>query len=279
MRTDRDLYETRKLEEGYPNLSQLAHAAFSDTVRSRSDDLSRMERLVSYLGRITDLETSRQILVLGCGPHPEPMLHLAKMGHSVTGVEPVRSFVETAREFVGSAGSVIEGAAERMEIPDGSQDIVFFEAVLEHVDSIQLSLSEIHRVLKPGGLLYLNTTNRHRFSFSGANGEYNVPFYNWFPALVKESYVFEHLHYNPALANYTTRPAVHWFSFSELCSYGRSAGFARFYGITDLVRQSDPSIAKSAIRRAMLPLIQRNPWIRALALSQVGHWIAMLKRK
>jgi hypothetical protein len=138
-------------------------------------------------------------------------------------------------------------------------------------------------VLKPRGVLWLSTTNRYRFPLTGFHGEFNVPFYGWFPRLVKESYVFQHVHYNPKLANYTERPAVHWLSFADLCSRGRDAGFGQFYARMDLVRLSDLRISKGLLRRAflplLLPLIQQNPWLRSLVLTQVGDAIFMLKRK
>lgn len=274
-----DLYVERKFSEGYPEMDQLAHQWFSHTVTSRLDETPRIERLFIYLGRLVDLSQGRNIVVLGCGPCPEPALCLINRGHHVICIEPVQSFVETAQQYLGSLSTVMQGAAESIPLPDASQDIVVFDSVLEHVDSIPKSLAEIYRVLAPGGILYLNTTNRHRFSLKGTNGEFNVPFYNWFPLLVKESYVFEHLHYNPKLANYTQRPAVHWLSFADLCSRGRDAGFAQFYSILDLIRTSDPSVVRSRLRRTLLPYIQRNPWLRALALTQVGHWIGDAKAK
>ena len=100
------------------------------------------------------------------------------------------------------------------------------EHVLEHADSPRQSLAEIYRVLIPGGVAYIATSNRYHFSPIGYNGEFNVPFYNWFPDALKEAFVHHHLHFKPSLANYTPRPAVHWFCYSDLCRVGRDAGFA-----------------------------------------------------
>ena len=276
---DQDLYVQRKLSEGFPALPELAHKTFSGTVSSRPDDGPRIEKLVLYLNRLVDLSNKTNLLVLGCGPHPRTAQLLSRKGYNITAVEPVPSFVQTASDFLGEEGKVLLGAAENIPVETGSQDIVVFEAVLEHVDSIPLSLSELFRVLRPGGIVYLTTTNRHKFSLTGKNGEFTVPFYNWFPKLVKEGYVYRHLHHQPQLANYTTRPAVHWLSYTDLCRMGRDAGFAQFYSPADLMRISDPIIARSSFRRAVLPLIQRSPWLRALALTQLSNSIFMLKRR
>src|SRR5678809_1592349 len=142
------------------------------------------------------------------------------------------------------------------------------------------SLSEIFRVLKPGGITYLTTTNRQHVSLTGNNYEYHVPFFNWFPALLKESYVFRHLHYEPRLANYTERPAVHWFSYADLCAFGRLAGFAQFYSLLDLRTRADARSSGNPLKRWLLggwPLgvVQRSPLLRSIALTQIGGEIVM----
>jgi hypothetical protein len=136
----------------------------------------------------------------------------------------------------------------------------------------------MHRVLRPGGIAFIITTNQLRFSLRGENGEFNLRFFNWFPRLVRECYVFRHLHYDPTLANHTFRPAVHWFTFSRLCELGRDSGFAQFYSLLDLLRQEDASVARKWLRRLLLSQLQRNAWLRALALTQIGDALVMLKR-
>lgn len=153
------------------------------------------------------------------------------------------------------------------------------ESVLEHVDSPPKALAESYRALAPGGILFICTSNRWKFRLSGRNSEYRVPFFNWFPDVIKESYVFQQLHYNPKHANYSVRPAVHWFSYSQLCKLGRNAGFAQFYSLLDLVEPDNPIVSKSRLRRFLLNRVRYNPWLRGLALTQTGSIsIFMLKR-
>jgi ubiquinone/menaquinone biosynthesis C-methylase UbiE len=162
--------------------------------------------------------------------------------------------------------------AEALPIPSGTLDAVVTHSVLEHVDSPDIAMAEAFRVLKPGGVAYVGTTNRYKFSLKGANGEFRTPYYNWFPAVVKEGYVLRHLHYDPTLASYTPRPAVHWFSFADLCALGRRVGFAWFYSSVDLMydRQGIAGVVARACRW--------SPWIRGLVLTQMGGGIYMVKR-
>jgi SAM-dependent methyltransferase len=183
-----------------------------------------------------------------------------------------------AREFLKGEGEVVQGAAEQIPLPDASQRIVLLESVLEHVDSPERCIAECYRILEPGGVLFVYTTNRYRFSLVGRNQEYTTRYFNWFPRLVKEMYVFHHLHYDPRLASYTPRPGVHWFSYADLCALGRRAGFGQFYSKLDLADPDSPIIARSWLRRRFYQACKYRPWLKALALLQFGNSIFMWKR-
>lgn len=268
----------RRLAEGHLDLGPGHLDTYLQILDALPDDTPRVERLLVMLDRLADLQPPKDVVVVGCGPRPRLVQMLADRAYRVVGVEPVTSFVTAATAYLGGPRLVIQGWAEDLPVPTASQDLVLCESVVEHVDSPRMALDEMYRVLRPGGVAYITTTNRLRIRMSGGNGEYNVRFFNWFPRLVRESYVFKHLHQDPALANYSLRPAVHWFTFADLCSLGRNSGFAQFYSLLDLVALDDPIVAERWWRRAILKPIQRSAWLRALALTQIGHTIAMLKR-
>ena len=272
----------RRLAEGYPGLDRLAFDHFIEEEAARPLDRERVEDLLRLFDRLVPTADGQNACVIGCGPMPQVMRVLEERGFQVCGVEPIASYVDSANAYLGRQAVHI-GAAESIPLEAESQHIMFFESVLEHVDSPQQSLEEIHRVLRPGGFVYLTTTNRQHISLTGDNGEYNVPFFHWLPRLVKESYVFMHLHYRPSLANFTQRPAVHWFSFADLCALGREVGFARFYSPLDLRRRTDVPLTRNPLKRwllqsRLLETVQQNAFLRSLVLTQIGTSILMLKR-
>jgi len=273
-----ETYTRRRLADGYPGLDRLAFDQFSAVLDAHGDETLRMNSLLARLNRLVDLDRMRDIVVVGCGPKPQTIRFLKERKYRVVGVEPVPMFVEAAREYVGSRDSVLQGAAEAIPLADGSQQIVFCDSVLEHVVSPSKSLDEMFRVLAPGGIALITTTNKLRISLAGHNGEYRRRYYNWLPSLVKECFVFQHLHYDPRLANYSELPAVHWFSYASLCALGRQSGFARFYSLLDLFDLGDPAIANSKFKKWLVNKVKFNPWLRALALTQRGDTIIMLKK-
>lgn len=267
----------RRLSEGIPGLDELALGRYRASLAMREDDTRRLEAVVGYLERLIDLSRRRRVLVIGCGPEPEPMKVLQSAGFDVIGLEPVPAFVDSARMYLRNSESVIEGSAESIPLMDESRDIAILESVLEHVDSPQRSLGELYRVLAPGGVAFVTTTNRH--AFSARNAEFNVPLFQFLPNVVKESFVFFHLHHRPSLANYSERPAVHWYSFSDLCGLGRQAGFGQFYSHLDLKHPGGVGHGfRERLKYAAIRGVQTSPWIRALALTQRGGTIFMVKR-
>jgi ubiquinone/menaquinone biosynthesis C-methylase UbiE len=272
------LYRSRRLPEGYPGLDARSIEWYQDDVSQRPEETPRVQRLLDCLDRLIAIHAHRNFLVVGCGPQPTSMRLLREMGFNVVGVEPVPLFIAGARRFLRDDEAVLPGRAEDLPSEDESQHVVLLESVLEHVDSVERTLAEAQRVLVPGGVAYVITTNRHRLGRHRT--EFNIPFYPHLPGVVKESYVFQHLLYVPSLANYTERPAVHWFTFAELCDRGRAAGFTRFYSHLDL-KSPEPSSFLGRHRRlksVALSHIQRSPWLRAIALSQHGGTIFMVKR-
>lgn len=271
------LYAGRKLSQGYPELERLGvefHAA------GHGEQALYTPAFFNCAERLIDVKHGLgTVAVVGCGPKPQSLRWLLQQGYDAVGIDPVGSVVASARDYLGKPDAVQQGSAEAMPFADASQRVVIMESVFEHVDSPEKALAECFRVVAPGGVLFIYTTNRWKFNFTGYNGEYSVPFFNWFPDVVKESYVFQQLHYEPQLANYNARPAVHWFSYSGLCKLGRSAGFSRFYSLLDLADLDNPLVAGSRIRRFLLNRVRYNPWLRGLALTQMGGTsIFMLKR-
>lgn len=277
-----NLYKNRFLSEGHPAIESRGPDTFIERTRSYKDANIRPRTVKYFLEKLLNLSKgSRTALVVGCGPTPRLIKELLDSGYDAIGVDAIPQFVEAAVEFLGDSFRCYLGCAESLPIEDNSKRIVVMEALLEHVDSPRLVLSEAHRVLEPGGVLYISTTNRLWLR----QKEYRTLFFQWFPDLVKESYAFKHLHYDPRIGNFFPRPAVHWFTYADLCKIGRSAGFAHFYSPLDLMDADVPwlenkgSLARLMFKHILKPeTLGNHPWLRSLALTQAGGHIFMLKR-
>ena len=79
----------------------------------------------------------------------------------VEGIDFSAESIEQARleaEEAGLAGSLHYRVEDvhALSLPPGRYDVVFFHGSLHHVRSVERVLAEVHRSLKPGGLLYLD---------------------------------------------------------------------------------------------------------------------------
>jgi 2-polyprenyl-6-hydroxyphenyl methylase/3-demethylubiquinone-9 3-methyltransferase len=121
----------------------------------------------AYMRRalITDVGVdlnSKRCLDVGCGGGLLAE-EFAKLGCRVTGVDPSVPSLETARAHAAREGLEIEYVSARgEELPfDGdSFDVVYCCDVLEHVDSVDGTVAEAARVLKPAGVYLYDTINR-----------------------------------------------------------------------------------------------------------------------
>lgn len=99
---------------------------------------------------------ARQVLEIGLGQGAESEL-LIRRGARWSGLDLTQESVDrvSARLALRSLPyeSVQQGSALAIPWPDASFDMVFSHGVLHHVPDIRCAQAEIHRVLKPGGVL------------------------------------------------------------------------------------------------------------------------------
>lgn len=88
---------------------------------------------------------------------------IARMGFDTNGIDPSEHSLRTAVIHAEASGLRINfeiGTGEALPYRDKSMDIVFCCDVLEHVSDLAKVISEISRILKPGGIFCYDTLNR-----------------------------------------------------------------------------------------------------------------------
>ena len=103
-----------------------------------------------------------RLLDVGCGGGILAE-EFARDGFDVTGIDPAPESIATAREHAAASGLAIAyevGSAEHLPFADGAFGLVACCDVLEHVENAEQAVSEVARVLKPGGVFFYDTINR-----------------------------------------------------------------------------------------------------------------------
>lgn len=204
-------------------------------------------------------ESALQVADIGCGSGTQCRLW-AKLGHRVHGLDVNAPLIGVAKRRAREDDLDIAfdvGTATDLPYPDSSMDVALLPELLEHVANWEGCLNEAVRILKPGGLLYVSTSNW----LCPIQEEFNLPMYSWYPGFLKRKYERLAVTTRPEIANHCKYPAVNWFSYYSLAGYLEKRGF-RCMDRFDMVETEN----KGALSKAALTLIRSIPPLRF-----VGH--------
>jgi ubiquinone/menaquinone biosynthesis C-methylase UbiE len=182
---------------------------------------------------------------IGCGAGTQARLW-AGLGHRVHGLDVNEPLIQLARQRAKENGLEVSfevGTATSLPWPDASMDVCLVPELLEHVKDWEACLNEAARVLKPGGVLYLSTTN----VLCPVQEEFSLPLYSWYPPPLKRYCERLAVTTRPQIANYAKYPAVNWFSFYELRNYLRALGFRSLDRFDLIDRDTKPLRARLLI--------------------------------
>jgi SAM-dependent methyltransferase len=116
------------------------------------------EANLDFLDRTAALRSPMSVLEIGCGKGAM-LSHLQDKGHRVVGMDlDPRPVHEARAERGGLPVLVAHGTA--LPFGDGAFDIVLSFDVFEHIADSDAHLSEVRRVLRPGGAYLLQTPNK-----------------------------------------------------------------------------------------------------------------------
>lgn len=110
----------------------------------------------------------RDVLELGLGQGSESE-QIIRRGGRWSGLDLTSEAVERVRARVAIRGlphgDIRQGSALAIPWEDDTFDIVFSHGVLHHIPDIQKAQTEIHRVLKPGGILIAMLYSRYSLNY------------------------------------------------------------------------------------------------------------------
>lgn len=115
----------------------------------------RRDRLEPFIPQCAQFKKwkGKKVLEVGCGVGSD-LIRFAQAGADVVGIDLSTRSVLLAGErlrLYKYMGTVVEADAENIPYRDDTFDFVYSFGVLHHASDIEMCISEIYRVLKPGG--------------------------------------------------------------------------------------------------------------------------------
>jgi len=200
---------------------------------------------------------SLDVVDIGCGAGMQALMWAAD-GHRVIGVDISAPLVQLARKRAVEMQVPADfrvGSATSLPVADASVDIALVSELLEHLPDWQRCVDEAVRILRPGGVLYMSTTNR----LCPVQQEFALPAYSWYPRSLKKHCERLAVTTHGRWVRYTSFPAVHWFTYYQLRDYLRARG------VTSKDRFDLISPAGSRLRAAIVAAIRRSRPLRFAA--------------
>lgn len=202
-----------------------------------------------------------RVLDAGCGSGPWSVRWIER-GAQVTGLDFDSDLLQLAFQRAGidrARFRAVTADATQLPLRDSVFDVVTLNSILEHVPAWDRVVAEAARVLVPGGVLVLHTSNRW-YPFQREVNRF--PFYPWLPDAVKRRVLAWIMTHRRDLVNYTDYPAIHWFS------YGTLKATLRSHGLEPHDRLDLPQTAVlTGVRRFGRFILEnghRRPWLRSL---------------
>jgi SAM-dependent methyltransferase len=162
--------------------------------------LDAARRLVSW--------TDCRVADIGCGNGAYTEV-IARDAECVVGLDLQADLLLPFRERVDSAAhrpEVACAAAESLPLRGDSIDVAFCIETLEHVTDDVRGLSELHRIIKPGGYVVLTVPNKW-FVFethglrAGPIGGNRIPFLSWLPRPIHSRIAAARIYTNGQIRN------------------------------------------------------------------------------
>jgi SAM-dependent methyltransferase len=224
------------------------------------DNENEFQSTVWRLNRFKQIDENVRMLEIGIGTGWFPIMCKMK-GLSCKGIEISPQLVQYAMDFgrrYGVEPDIEVSNVEIADLGDSVYDIIIASSVFEHVEDWRSGIRNIHRALKPGGIMYFNSTNK--FSLA-PSPEYDFPLYGWLP----DSWRYGLRKRRQGEDIMKLGIDFNQFTYPQLRRFFKSVGFR---AVLDLVDMFDPDNLRrpAAWKTVMIKGLQRSGPLKHLFL-------------
>lgn len=137
----------------------------------------KAEKVIRVIQRLVDRQPGEWALDIGCG-RGYIAQRLERLGWRTVALDLADYRMARGTDFLLSS-------AESVPFPSGIFSLVVSNHVIEHIGDATAHLSEVHRIMAPGGVAYVATPNRLSF----LEPHYKLPLLSWLPQRLADGYI------------------------------------------------------------------------------------------
>ncbi|HQV83497.1 MAG TPA: class I SAM-dependent methyltransferase [Ornithinibacter sp.] len=163
--------------------------AYSETMAKMLDEQARRQKaakLIAVVRHALGVQRLDGLRALDVGCSAGFIAdELALAGATTTGVDIDEPGLAKARARFGERVDFRVARGEALPFDDDTMDIVVLNHIYEHVVDPEAVVADIHRVLRPGGVLYLGIGHRWQV----IEPHHRLPFLSWLPRGAADRYM------------------------------------------------------------------------------------------
>ena len=147
------------MDENLKKQQELYDQGWRKELQVGKEERGNLQTNLEFLAQTDLLKPRDRILEIGCGIGT--VVHeLSKKGHDIIGIDISSEAIEYGKKKYGDIHLEVQ-AAEILPYENESFEVVLSFDLFEHIAEIDKHISEVNRVLRPGGCYLFQTPNRY----------------------------------------------------------------------------------------------------------------------
>ncbi|MHC4679654.1 MAG: class I SAM-dependent methyltransferase [Planctomycetota bacterium] len=147
------------MDEDLKKQQQLYDEGWRKELRAGKEERGNLQTNLEFVAQADLLKPNDKILEIGCGIG-SVVFELGKQGHDIRGTDISSEAIAYGRKKYGDIRLEVR-AAETLPYEDELFDVVLSFDLFEHIAGIDRHVSEVGRVLRPGGYYLFQTPNKY----------------------------------------------------------------------------------------------------------------------
>ena len=216
---------------------ELYDQTWREGLEAGKEERGNLKTNLGFLAETNLLKPGNRILEIGCGIG-SVVAELTTQGYDVTGTDISREAISCGLKKYGDIGLDVQ-AAEELQFENETFDIVLSFDLFEHIAQVDRHISEVFRVLRPGGYYLFQTPNKYSNSIFETLQTRTLRWRRYHPSLHSPGQLRRRLSRHGFEAQFVKMNPINEFTLKKLKKFGPIGNIFRHinFGCVPLILQ------------------------------------------